>query len=112
MPHKKLLRDVMDDFFKEKELSRLFGRFAGREVVMEEKKITAFGATHRFYKPNKPKSPVLKQMQKIAQREGYILRLHFPGRIVTKDLRFDRVNARIEKSADGKWRIGNKFTLG
>jgi hypothetical protein len=32
--------------------------------------------------------------------------------MVTMDYRLDRVNARIEKGNDGKWRVGQRFNLG
>lgn len=73
----------------------LFNRFAGREVNREDKN-----------------DPTIQEMKKVAADKGLTLRVLFPDTMVTEEYMFRRVNARVEKGADGKWRIGRNFNMG
>lgn len=100
-----------------RDVSSIFGKFAGREVPMKEERRPELLASleERFYtvvSPVNPADPVLQEMRDEAKRNGLSLRLFWPGRGGTDDVRNDRVNASIEKGADGKWRVGPRFDIG
>ena len=79
------------------DLSALFNKFVGKEVQSPV-----------LSSPD----PVIEEMKEVACDNGLVLRVWFPGMMGTMDHRLDRLNARIEKDADGKWRVGSKFNLG
>lgn len=99
------------------DLSRVFGRFSGREVPMtEEKEVlklrNGIERTYTYVHPANDKDPVLEDMHNQARKHGLTLRVWWKGVAGTMDYRTDRVNAHIEKSPDGKWRVSNRFNLG
>lgn len=77
-------------------LTSLFNKFAGREVQPPD---------------TSGPDPVIEEMRKLARDNGLTLRACFPGYLITKDYRLDRVNALIEKGSGGKYRIGG-FSVG
>lgn len=96
-------------------LAKLFNKFAGKEIAVTETKRTIVigGETHtvdeaRFADQN----PTLEAMKKTAENHGLKLRISLPNSFGTCDFRTDRVNAHVEKGADGKWRVGKKFHIG
>ena len=97
----------------QRELSKIFNKFVGKEVKMNE-------VVH-----NRPRigsytqvsladenDPTVVSMRKAAEKNGLKLRLWWPGIMGTMDYRTDRVNAHIEKETDGKYRISNRFNIG
>lgn len=80
-----------------KDIASLFNRFAGKEVQPPDAKNS---------------DTVIREMQKIASDNGFVLRVWFPGMGGTKDYRVGRINAYVEKGADGKYRVGNRFSIG
>ena len=98
------------------DLSSVFGKFAGREVPMsEEQKTMRIGCVIKKYSTvtlKDPDDPVLKEMTEEAGKHGLKLRALWPGKGYTDDYVRTRVNAHIEKSSDGKWRVGKKFDIG
>lgn len=97
-------------------ITHVFNKFAGREVPMieEQHTINLGGKDYkidevRFANPN---DPLIQEMKKTAEDNGLQLRLWLPGSMGTMDFRTDRVNAHIEKSADGKYRVSSRFNLG
>jgi hypothetical protein len=94
-----------------KDLSALFGKFAGREIPVREGFDEATGRTLFAEALNRPE-PVFEEMKNIAKSNGLILRVIFPGARITKDARRNRVNARIEKDSGGTWRVSKDFYLG
>lgn len=100
------------------DLSKIFGQFAGREIsiteVPEKIELKELGITHehiRLELTNKP-DPVIADLKDTVEKNGLQLRLWFPGSIGTMDYRTNRLNAYVEKEADGKYRIQNKFHIG
>ena len=100
------------------DLSQIFGRFSGKEIPMiedvQEVDLPALGIKQKFpvISPANPNDPVLEDMIQEAQRNGLHLRLWWKGVAGTMDYRTDRVNATIEKSTDGKWRVSSRFNIG
>ncbi len=100
------------------DLSLIFGRFAGREVdMLEETKVLdlpnlGIKQTITSVMPANPKDPVLEEMKSEAKKNGLSLRIWWDGIVGTMDYRTDRVNARIEKCGDGKWRVSSRFNIG
>lgn len=92
-------------------ISGIFKKFAGREVGMTEETYTVRGKTFTQVKLD-TSDPVIKEMRDEASKNGLKLRLWWPGVQGTPDARPDRVNIHIEKSDDGKWRVGKKFDIG
>lgn len=97
---------------KQEKLQEIFGRFVGLEVPMVEKYNTMAGQTLIFAEPEKDIDPVLKEMKDLAKENGLIMRFHWQGIFHPVYYRNDRVNASIEKGADNKWRVADKFTIG
>ena len=48
--------------------------------------------------------------RKLSLKDG--LRVWWDGIMGTMDFRTNRVNAHIEKEADGKYRVSNRFNIG
>lgn len=98
------------------DLAKVFGKFAGREVVMnerpEEYRVGRLTKTRIVASPADENPPVVQEMKDEAARNGLKLRVLWPGRGWTDDYDRKRVNAHVEKGKDGKWRIANKFDLG
>ncbi|MEZ0223500.1 MAG: hypothetical protein ACAH83_03020 [Alphaproteobacteria bacterium] len=94
-----------------KDLTALFGKFAGREIPVREGYDETTGKTLFVEALNRPE-PVFEEMKQEAKSNGLILRVIFPGARITKDALRNRVNARIEKDAGGKWRVSKDFYLG
>ena len=99
-----------------KDVSDIFNKFAGREVPMhEEKKTMQIGCVIKKFTAVSladEKDPVLKEMSKEARKNGMTLRVLWPGKGYTPDYIRTRVNAHIEKGADGKYRVSPKFDIG
>ena len=101
----------------QRDVSHIFNKFAGREVDMTERtetvKFKHIGEqTFTVIEPANKDEPLFKEMQDEAKKNGLSLRLFWPGMMGTMDYRTDRVNANIEKSSDGKWRVGKHFSIG
>jgi|SRR5580704_2870 hypothetical protein len=80
----------------EQRINRDFNRFAGKEVKR--------GDEH---------DPVLKEMQREAMGHYSSLRLVWPHAAAAAGSRdITRINAHMEQGADGKWTVGQKFTVG
>jgi len=92
-------------------LSNIFSRYAGKEIKMVEGTFKYRGKDYPEVRLKNPKDPLLKEIQKTAQKNGLSLRVFWPGVAGTMDYRTDRVNADINKSPDGKWRISG-FRIG
>lgn len=99
-----------------KDLSAIFGKFAGREVPAVE-------TLHEFpgrLGPIKLRSvklvdgndPILKGMEDAAAANGLRLRVWWPDSVGTADWDPARVNVYIIKAIDGKWRVSPEFKLG
>ncbi len=95
-----------------RDVSDLFNKFAGREVPMKEEPFTIRGKTYTQVRLANDKDPTVEEMRDEAKSHGLSLRVWWPGTAGTADFRMDRVNAHIEKAADGKWRVTNRFDLG
>ena len=97
------------------DLSKQFAKFAGREVKAIEKtqnvKIgdTVYPITEVHLASD---CPAVAELTAAVKAAGLQLRLWTPGSMGTMDYRLDRLNAGVEKAADGKFRISSSFTLG
>lgn len=91
------------------DLSQQFAKFAGREVKVEEKHFPKWGITEARVDHT---DPAVAELTAAVQATGLQLRLWSPGMMGTMDYRLNRLNAHVEKAADGKYRIGSSFTLG
>lgn len=94
------------------DVSRIFNKFAGREVPLEEKVVRVAGYTFTEYDLKNNPDPVIEEMEQTAAKNGLSLRVWWPGVGGTCDYDTTRVNAHIEKSPDGKWRVSPNFGLG
>jgi hypothetical protein len=97
-------------------VTSIFNKFAGREIAVVETQQTLDigGETYTFNEVDfaNPNDPTIKAMEKAAKDHGLHLRLWLPGSAGTADYRTDRVNAYVEKAADGKYRVTSKFGIG
>ena len=94
------------------DVSKIFNKFAGREVSVTEKleEVCGYKFTNVQINDN---NPVLAEIEQEAAAMGLrSVRAWVPGMVSTMDYRTDRLNVRIEKEADGKYRIQNNFNLG
>ena len=99
-----------------KHITDVFNQFAGREIpVVESQHTSTFaGKPYTFDEVTlaNPNDPTLQEMQKVANDNGLQLRVWLPDSMGTDDWLPNRVNAHVEKAADGKYRVSNKFDLG
>jgi hypothetical protein len=93
-----------------KDLTAIFGKFAGREIPVREGFDSATGMTLFVEALNSPE-PVFEEMKQAARSNGLVLRVIFPSARITKDARCNRANAHIEKDG-GTWRVSDNFYLG
>jgi hypothetical protein len=103
------------------DISKAFNKFAGREVPVLEniampKKA---GQPPKRYMVPRSNDPVLKEMFREAKKLGFRLFVQWPGhekppkmKITAGKLPEPRLIARLEKGADGKWRVGSTFKIG
>lgn len=98
-----------------KSIAHLFNKFAGKEISVTEShhEIDIGGKKYPITEVNPdPNDSTLRQMHKVAKAHGLSLRVFFPGWGGTCDYRIDRMNAHVEKGADGKYRVTNNFGIG
>ena len=80
----------------DREISKAFNKFAGKEVD-----------------PADPKDPVLEEMRREATMHYSFLRLVAPGTMRDGiDEPITRINAELQDAGNGKWKIGNRFFRG
>lgn len=99
----------------EKDVSKIFNKFAGREIEMVETTKRYGSRIRGIYKElslKDPCDPTLTEMAKVAKENGLTLRILWPGLAGTMEMRPDRVTTYIEKQLDGKYRISNRFDIG
>ncbi|MEZ0224776.1 MAG: hypothetical protein ACAH83_09505 [Alphaproteobacteria bacterium] len=99
----------------QKDISHIFGRFAGREVPMTETKsrVRVGGKTHELTecRPTSQDASVLQELRQEANRFGLSLRIWWPGMAATMEINPNRLNVYIRKDAEGKWRIGDDISI-
>ncbi len=95
-----------------RDVSAIFNKFAGREVAMKEEEFDFKGHKYTQVKLADENDATVKEMRDAAKDAGLRLRLWLPGTVGTMDFRTDRVNARIEKEAGGKYRVSKRFNIG
>lgn len=89
-----------DDFFwqrqRDREISKVFNKFAGKEV-----------------NPADPNDPVLKEMRHEAMMRYSYIRLVAEGAQPERDpAKITQISAELVPTDDGKWKIGNRFFRG
>ena|SRR6218665_3063853 len=98
------------------DISRIFNKFAGREIDMVESSRTVrMGGkdqTRTVARLADPQNPIIAEMRAAAADADLRLRLWLPGSVGTRDFRHDRVNAHVEKGSDGQYRVANRFHIG
>jgi hypothetical protein len=97
-----------------KDITAIFNKFAGKEIRVVEKThtITIEGKAYTEARAELgQREPTVAAMKKLASDHGLTLSVLLPGQISTTDYRTDRINAHVEKDADGKYRI-KKFGIG
>jgi hypothetical protein len=103
------------------DIKKVFNKFAGREVPMLENIAMPKKAGHapRRYVVPRPNDPVLKEMRDEAKKLGFKLFVQWPGHEKPPTIRITpgkkpetRLIARLERSADGKWRVSSTFKIG
>ena len=100
---------------KKTDLRKIFGKFAGKEVDVIEKvqKMTIAGKEYEIgHNRLDDQNPVIEAINEAARDNGLILRVWLPDTMGTMDHKANRVNIRISKDDDGKWRIRKDFRLG
>jgi hypothetical protein len=103
---------------KVKDLSLIFSGFAGREVSVREEARTSVDRetlerkTSNVARLANLDEVILLEVEKAAADNDLEVRFILPGMKGIDDERIDRVNAYVEKSTDGKWRISNRFEIG
>src|SRR3954471_13961511 len=98
-----------------KSITEIFNQFAGKEIqVVETTQNFVIGGKNYPVTDVTPASnePTLQAMKNAAAQNGLKLRVWFPGTVGTMDFRTDRVNAHVNKGADGKYRVQNNFNIG
>ena len=97
-----------------KDISLIFGQFAGREIPVKEETRTKdlIDPPYTVARFATPDDAVLQEMEKTAVDNGLELRFLLPGMQGIQDERTDRVCAYVEKAPDGKWRVSNRFEIG
>ena len=97
-----------------KDISLIFGQFAGREVPVKEETRTKnlIDPPYTVARFSNPDDAVLREMEKAAADNGLEVRFLLPGMQGIQDARPDRVSAHVEKAPDGKWRVSNRFEIG
>ncbi len=96
-------------------LSEIFNEFAGKEVqVVESRQNFNIGGKDYLVTDVFPAAndPTLDALKKAVNDKGMSLRVWFPGMMGTMDYRTDRVNANVDKGADGKYRVSGGFSIG
>jgi hypothetical protein len=98
------------------DVSEQFNKFAGLEVAVTEK---PYKHTFRSGRTVEGVSvvldendPVVKELNDAVAAAGLHLRLWLPDTMGTCDMNMSRVNAYVEKEADGKYRLQPKFSIG
>jgi hypothetical protein len=95
-----------------RDLSKQFAKFAGKEVRVDEVPyISRSGKARVHLKLDENDSTVISLKEEVA-KTGLHLRLLLSNQMGTCDFQMGRVTARITKEADGKYRIGPTFNLG
>lgn len=96
-----------------KDLSAIFGRFAGRELpLLEEQKEVLPGVIVPIYRLRDKNDPLIGEMEAAARQERLSLRLWLPDSMGTADYKPNRVNAYVKKAPDGVFRISSTFSIG
>ena len=102
------------------DISKIFNKFAGREVPVFENIAMPKKAgqpPHRYMVPH-ANDATLKEMHREAKKLGCRLFVQWPGhekppktKPTAGKLPEPRLLARLERGADGKWRIGSSFKV-
>lgn len=98
----------------QQKLEQIFNRFAGKEVPLVERTYE-IGVDRKKIKQLElldPCDPVISEIRQAAYENNLRLRVWWPGVVGTMDYRTDRVNVKITKDNEGKWRVSGSFSIG
>lgn len=97
----------------ENDLLSIFNKYAGREVAVAEKTVHLEKLNYTFTEAHLDyNDPAIKELEADANKAGLDLRVWTPGSVGTMDVQDNRLNARVDKESDGKYRIQKDFYLG
>lgn len=97
---------------KQIDLKAIFGRFAGREVPLEEKIIDIGGGGYPRLSFKHDPDPTLETLKEEAAKHGLDVRVWIPGTMGTTEVDRNRLNIYIDKDKYGAWKIQPDFHLG
>jgi hypothetical protein len=94
------------------DLTKLFNKFAGKEVPMTEQCVRTKTGGYTQVDLADKNDPTLQAMEKLAKDNGLKLRLLWPSMAGMMDFNPNRITAYIGKEADGKYRVSGEFIIG
>jgi len=97
---------------KQPDLNALFNKFAGREVPISCEAYDPLSDRTVFIVPANKPEPVFEEMKKVAADNGLQRHIWLSVMDAPRSASKTRVHVRLEKGADKKWRISNKFAIG
>lgn len=99
----------------DRDVSAQFNKFAGKEVAVTEKPWeldiggTKYTGVNAHIDEN---DATYKDLVAEVKKTGLKLRLWMPGSAGTMDFQMNHLNVRVNKEADGKYRIQPRIDLG
>ena len=96
------------------DLTPVFGRFAGREVlIFENKRRVDIGDRDiTITEPTlSPGDATVRELKEEVARQGLELRLWLENMVGTMEINPKRLNVYVRKGDDGKYRIGDDISL-
>lgn len=93
------------------DLAKAFNKFSGREVTVTETSENHNGRSYTRAEIT-GNDATISEIRAEAAAMGLELRVWLPNSMGTMDYRTNRLNIKIAKEDDGKYRIQNSFNIG